>query len=61
MEKYQIAVKSPLDKYVRSTVGDEDAKTVDVTLKRKWEDSGGDSGGQTNSSTTQGSEKKLKK
>lgn len=43
MHKYQIAVKSSMDSYVRNAVSTETTSesTQQPTVKRKWEDSGG--------------------
>lgn len=44
MHKYQIAVKSSMDSYVRSAAAEpEVVKAEQPVLKRKWEDSGGGS------------------
>ena len=41
MHKYQIAVKSSMDSYVRSASSETDAKVEQQSTKRKWEDTGG--------------------
>lgn len=44
MHKYQIAVKSSMDSYVRSATSEPDIKTDYQVNKRKWDDpSGNDS------------------
>ena len=56
MHKYQIAVKSSMDSYVRNASLDEPEVKTDQPLKRKWEDSGG-----ADSVVSPTAEKKLKK
>jgi hypothetical protein len=42
MHKYQIAVKSSMDSYVRSATSDvEQVKVETQATQRKWEDTGG--------------------
>ena len=41
MHKYQIAVKSSMDSYVRSASSEVDPKVEQQATKRKWEDTGG--------------------
>ena len=42
MHKYQIAVKSSMDSYVRSATSEvEQVKVDQQATKRKWEDTGG--------------------
>jgi hypothetical protein len=42
MHKYQIAVKSSMDSYVRSATSEvEQVKVETQATKRKWEDTGG--------------------
>lgn len=40
MHKYQMAVKSSMDSYVRSAASENEVKT-EQPIKRKWEDTGG--------------------
>ena len=62
MQKYQIAVKSPMEEYVRSAVSDgpEPKGAESGAVKRKWEDTGGDSAVSSNH-TSPILEKRLKK
>lgn len=60
MHKYQIAVKSSMDSYVRSATSETDSKVEQQAVKRKWEDTGGSDVAQSpHSSPVQ--EKKSKK
>lgn len=58
MHKYQIAVKSSMDSYVRSATSETETKIEAV--KRKWEDTGGSDLGQL-PQTSPVQEKKAKK
>lgn len=41
MHKYQLAVKSSMDSYVRSATSEVEVKVEQQAIKRKWEDTGG--------------------